>query len=169
MDRLRPIPQCADLVAARVTGNVRSFERVNDSVQNSRLGACPEPFGRAGKRRIMGMRFRCFETLPECGAAIAATRETTTVLRSALRARPGFTCAPKSSGTNARAERTPALREFDGDGYSVAAAEAEGCDAALQIAALQFVQQCDQDAGAGCADGMAQGYRAAVYVYFRGV
>jgi hypothetical protein len=58
---------------------------------------------------------------------------------------------------------------FDGDRYSVAAAEAEGCDAALQIAALQFVQQCDQDAGAGCTDGVPQRYRAAINVYLFGV
>ena len=29
---------------------------------------------------------------------------------------------------------------FDGNGYSIAAAEAEGCYAALQIATLQFVE-----------------------------
>src|SRR5882724_10399085 len=35
---------------------------------------------------------------------------------------------------------------FDGEGYSVSAAEAKGGDAALQISALQFIQQSDEDA-----------------------
>ena len=56
-----------------------------------------------------------------------------------------------------------------GDGYSVAATEAEGCYAALQIAALQFIEQRDQDARARCTDGMAQRDRAAIYIYFFGV
>src|SRR5271169_6260811 len=58
---------------------------------------------------------------------------------------------------------------FDGDGYCIAAAEAEGCDAALQIAALQFVEQGDEDARAGCTNRVSEGDRAAIYVYFFGV
>jgi hypothetical protein len=37
---------------------------------------------------------------------------------------------------------------LDGESDSVAATEAEGGDAALQVAALQFVEQRDEDAGA---------------------
>ncbi len=44
---------------------------------------------------------------------------------------------------------------FDGDGHCVAATEAEGRYAALEVAALQFVEQSDEDARARCADGMA--------------
>src|SRR5277367_1447922 len=58
------------------------------------------------------------------------------------------------------------LRKFDGKRDGIASAEAEGGDAALEIAALQFVEQRDQDAGAGCADGMAEGDGAAIDVYF---
>src|ERR1700689_4421525 len=61
------------------------------------------------------------------------------------------------------------LREFDGERYGVAAAEAECCYAALQIAALQFVDQRDQGAGTGRADRMTERYGATVYVYFFGV
>src|SRR5580704_8408536 len=57
-------------------------------------------------------------------------------------------------------------RALDGEGYGVAAAEAEGGDPALQVAPLQFVEERHQDAGTGRADGMAEGYRAAIYVYF---
>src|SRR6202158_725586 len=55
------------------------------------------------------------------------------------------------------------------EGYGVAAAEAEGGDAALEVAALQFVQQSHQDARAAGADGMAEGDRAAVHVYLFGI
>ncbi len=40
------------------------------------------------------------------------------------------------------------LEALDGEGYGVAAAEAEGGDAAFQVAALQFVEQRDEDSGA---------------------
>src|ERR1700740_620231 len=112
------------------------------------------------------MNFRLFETLHECDIAIGATRETDTILGCALRTKHGSTCAPKYPGTNSRVGGTPALRKFDRECYGVAAAEAEGRDAALQIASLQFVQQCDQDARAGCTDGMAQRYGTAVDINF---
>src|SRR5438309_1928578 len=38
---------------------------------------------------------------------------------------------------------------LDGEGDGVSAAEAEGSDAALEVAALQFVEQRDEDARAG--------------------
>src|SRR5271155_3760609 len=63
----------------------------------------------------------------------------------------------------------PAIRKFDGKRDGIASAEAEGGDAALEIAALQFVEQRDQDAGAGCADGMAERDGAAIDVYFFGI
>ena len=89
------------------------------------------------------MNFRFFETLHECDVAIGATRETGTILGSARRAKHGSTCAPKYPGTNSRACGTLALREFYRERDSIAAAEAEGCYAALQVATLQFVQQSD--------------------------
>ena len=58
------------------------------------------------------------------------------------------------------------LNAFDGEGDCVAAAETQGGDATLQVAALQFVKQRDEDARAGCADGMAERDGAAVYVHF---
>src|SRR6266704_351529 len=56
------------------------------------------------------------------------------------------------------------LVALDGEGDGVATAEAEGCDAALQVAALQFVEQGDEDARPTRADGMAEGDGAAVHV-----
>src|SRR5689334_19903565 len=53
---------------------------------------------------------------------------------------------------------------FDGEGYGVAAAEAEGGDAALEVAALQFVEQRHEDARAARADRMAERDRSAVHV-----
>src|ERR1700756_3937971 len=58
---------------------------------------------------------------------------------------------------------------FDGQSHSVAAAEAEGRDAALEVAALQFIKQCDQDARAARTDGMAEGDRAAVHIHLFGI
>src|SRR5260370_4338928 len=55
---------------------------------------------------------------------------------------------------------------LDGEGYSVAAAEAERGDAALQITALQFIQKSYQDACAVRSNGMAVGVCAAVDVDF---
>src|SRR6267143_1020397 len=61
------------------------------------------------------------------------------------------------------------LAPLDSEGHGVASAEAEGGDAALEIAALQFVEQGDEDARAAGADGMAEGDSAAVHVYFFGI
>ena len=58
---------------------------------------------------------------------------------------------------------------LDGEGNGVAAAEAEGGDAALQVAALHFVEQRDQNARAGAPIGMTDGYRASVDVHFFGI
>src|SRR5260370_130309 len=55
---------------------------------------------------------------------------------------------------------------FDSQSYGVAAAEAEGGDSALEVAALQFVEQRNQDARAARADGMAEGDCAAVHIHF---
>jgi hypothetical protein len=43
---------------------------------------------------------------------------------------------------------------LDGEGDCVAATKAKGGDAALQVATLQFVEQCDEDAGAACSNRM---------------
>ena len=43
-------------------------------------------------------------------------------------------------------QRIPCLIPFDGEGDGVAAAEAKGGEAALQVAALQFVEQRDENA-----------------------
>ncbi len=56
-----------------------------------------------------------------------------------------------------------------GEGHGVAAAQAEGRDAAPEVAALQFVEQRDQNARAACADGMAEGDRAAVHIDLFGI
>jgi len=45
-------------------------------------------------------------------------------------------------------QRIPCLIPFDGESDGVAAAEAKGGDAALQVAALQFVEQRDENARA---------------------
>src|SRR5712692_380234 len=58
---------------------------------------------------------------------------------------------------------------LDGEGHGVSAAEAERGDAALQIAALQFVEQCDKDSCAACADRMAESDGAAIDVNFFGI
>src|SRR5438094_3717377 len=58
---------------------------------------------------------------------------------------------------------------LDGKGYSVAAAEAEGGDAALEVAALQFVEQRDEDARAARADRMAERDGAAIHINFFGI
>src|SRR3989442_7148850 len=51
----------------------------------------------------------------------------------------------------------------------VAAAEAESGDAALEIAASELVEQRDENARAGSADGMADGDGAAVHVDIFGI
>ena len=53
---------------------------------------------------------------------------------------------------------------FDGEGYGVAAAEAEGGYAFLCVAALHLVDERDEDARAAGADGVADGDCAAVDV-----
>src|SRR5690349_16676721 len=58
---------------------------------------------------------------------------------------------------------------LDGEGDGVAAAEAEGGDAALEVAALEFIKQADEDARSAGADGMAERDRAAVHVGFFGI
>src|SRR5258707_3984149 len=61
------------------------------------------------------------------------------------------------------------LATLDGESDGVAAAEAESGDAAFQVAALEFVEQRDEDARAAGADGMAESDCAAVDVYFFGI
>src|SRR6266568_5794172 len=61
------------------------------------------------------------------------------------------------------------LVTFDGEGDGVSAAEAEGGDAALEVAALQLIEQRDEDARAARADGMAERHAAAVHVDFFGI
>src|ERR1019366_7874824 len=61
------------------------------------------------------------------------------------------------------------LRALDGEGDGVAAAGAERGDSALQVAELQFVEQRDEKAGAGCANGMAKRDGAPVHVHFLGI
>ncbi len=57
------------------------------------------------------------------------------------------------------------LNPFDDDGRGHAAAGAHGREPAFQIAAFEFIQQrADQD-GAGRADRMAEGNRAAIHIY----
>ena len=53
---------------------------------------------------------------------------------------------------------------FEGEGDGVAAAEAEGGDAFVSVAALHLVEQGDEDAGAAGSDGMADGDGSAVDV-----
>ena len=53
---------------------------------------------------------------------------------------------------------------LDGEGDGVAAAEAEGGDAAVDVAANHLVDEGDEDARAGGADGMADGDGAAIDV-----
>ncbi len=85
------------------------------------------------------MNARFFETLHESDVAIGATRETGSILGFAVRAKHEFPFAPKCLWTASRAGATPALRQLDRERHGVAAAEAEGGDAALQITALQLV------------------------------
>src|SRR5260370_29453424 len=57
------------------------------------------------------------------------------------------------------------LEAFDGEGNSVASAEAKCGDAALQIAALLFVEQRDEDERARSTNGVAEGNSAALNVH----
>src|SRR6202790_917493 len=61
------------------------------------------------------------------------------------------------------------LWALDGHSDGVASAQAQGGNAALQVSALQFVQQCDQDTSATGADGVADRHRAAVNVNLFGI
>jgi len=51
---------------------------------------------------------------------------------------------------------------FESQGDRVASAQAEGGDAFVSVAALHFVEQCHEDAGAAGSDRMADGDRTAV-------
>ena len=62
-----------------------------------------------------------------------------------------------------------ALEAFDREGYSVAAAKAESGDAALQVAALQFVEKSDKDARPAGTDRMTDCHCATVDVHFFGI
>src|SRR6185295_12214663 len=64
------------------------------------------------------------------------------------------------------ARRATALVALDAEGHGVAATKAECGDAALQVAALEFIEQRDKDARAAGADRMSDGNRAAVYIHF---
>ncbi len=72
---------------------------------------------------------------------------------------------PQSVGATSLVNRTGGLVAFHGERHSIAAAEAKGRDAALQVAALQFVKQRHQDAGATGANRMAERHCATVHVY----
>ena len=61
------------------------------------------------------------------------------------------------------------LCAVDDEGDAFAAADAEGGDAALRVALLHCVEEGDEDAGAGSADGVAEGDGAAVDVDAGGV
>src|SRR6266850_2970160 len=58
---------------------------------------------------------------------------------------------------------------LDREGHGVSAAQAKRGDAALQIAALQFVEQGHEDSRSAGADGVAERDGAAVYVNFFGI
>src|SRR5271157_267457 len=64
---------------------------------------------------------------------------------------------------------TKDLEEFHSQGYGVAAAQAEGGDALLAIAAPQFIEERDEDAGTGSSDGMAEGDCSPVDVHLFGI
>ena len=61
------------------------------------------------------------------------------------------------------------LHALDGKRDGVASAEAERRDAAMQIAALQFVKQRDENARAASTDWMAERDRAAIHIDLRGI
>src|SRR4029077_20646767 len=73
--------------------------------------------------------------------------------------------------------RVPGLAEsagcrlvaLDGKGHGVASAEAERGDAALEVAALQYVEQRDEDARSRCANGVTESDRAAIDVDLFGI
>src|SRR5215469_9788213 len=88
-------------------------------------------------------------------------------------ARVGSQAGPRVRVTANSRFDIPTLRSLDlkletlnckGDG--IPAAEAEGGDAAPEVATLQFVEQRDEDARAACAYRMAEGYGSAVHVDF---
>src|SRR5438046_2430873 len=79
--------------------------------------------------------------------------------------------APRPTSKRNKEDYTSRLNSetFDGEGYGVAAAEAQRGNATFQIASLQFVQESDQDARPAGADRMTDGHCAAVDVHFFGI
>src|SRR5438309_9613369 len=61
------------------------------------------------------------------------------------------------------------LPAFHRQGDGVAAAEAESGDAAFEVAASELVEQSDENARAGSADGMTDGDRAAIDIDLFGI
>ena len=61
------------------------------------------------------------------------------------------------------------LVPFDGEGDGVSSAKAEGRDAELEFAALQFIEERDEDARSARTDRMAESDGAAVDVDFFGI
>jgi len=61
------------------------------------------------------------------------------------------------------------LHTFDGHGNAHAAADAERSESLLGLTPLHFIQQGDEDAGTGSADGMADCDGSAVDVDLRGI
>src|SRR5260370_12041066 len=61
------------------------------------------------------------------------------------------------------------LKPFASEGYGVAAAEAESGDATFQVAALQFVQESDENSRSARSDRMANRNGAAIDVHFFGI
>jgi hypothetical protein len=61
------------------------------------------------------------------------------------------------------------LFPFQQNRGALAAANAQRGNAVLCVATAHFVEHCQDQPCAGCADGVAEGDRAAVYVHFLGV
>src|SRR5690554_4393845 len=78
--------------------------------------------------------------------------------------------ARSESTTSRAARRRTESRRFDmsdpldGKGHGVAAAEAERGEAVLRVARVHGVDECDEHAGAGGADRVAERDRAAIHV-----
>src|SRR5260370_9270435 len=71
--------------------------------------------------------------------------------------------------TTGNTSRIPCLIPFQCKSNGISATEAEGGDAALEIAALQFIQDRDEDARAAGAAGMPEGHCAAIDIDFFGI
>src|SRR2546425_11183749 len=83
---------------------------------------------------------------------------------------PGLQKSQKAGRSMLRPyKELPRLAAFHCQRDGVAAAEAESGDAALEIAASELVEQRDENARAGSADGMTDGDGAAVHVDFFGI